>query len=547
MSRAVLMRSLVSHRMLGCGVLLLLLAQGSALAQAADSSSWQNVLGAWDRNRESFALQLITFVSLAAQGVGLALIVGLPIGIALARLKWLASPSISALAVVQTVPSLALLGLLIPLMGIGRPPALVATVLYSLLPIVMNTYVGIVQVTPSVRDAAAGLGMTSAQILRKVELPMALPVILAGVRTGVVYAIGVITVCALAGAGGLGEFITRGLARGDDGLILLGAIPILMITLVGFWAIGGIAALAKRNVTAGLALAAILTGTLAAYAMIESLPKARADLTIGSKNFTENILLAEIMRQMLEAHTDLKIATRFGLGSNMAFKALRSGDTDLYPEYTGTLLTAVDALNEKVPEDRSLIAERVREGMARRFDLVLLEPFGLNNTHAMCVSRTVAERYGLESIGDLRKAPTLRAAFASEFLDRPDGWPNLARAYGLELARRPAVMEPELMYVALREGQADLCSGFSTDWQIQDYDLVVLRDTRNYFPSYHAAPLVRREVLRKHPEVRGVLERLGGTIDDDTIRAMNAEVAVEQRSESDVAREFLRERGLIRE
>jgi len=525
--------------------LLLALFEGTASAESGSLSQWQTVLDTWQRNRESFGLQLTTFVSLAAQGVGLALIIGLPMGIGLTRLKGWASPSMSMLAVVQTVPSLALLGLLIPLIGIGRPPALVATVLYSLLPIVMNTYVGIVQVSPSVRDAATGLGMTSGQILRKVELPLALPVILAGVRTGVVYAIGVITVCALAGAGGLGEYITRGLSRGDDGLILLGALPILLITLLGFWAIGGIASLAKQNVAAGLALAAMLTGTLAAYAVVESLPKGRADLIIGSKSFTENILLAEIMRQMLEAHTDLEIVTRFGLGSNMAYKAVLSGDTDLYPAYTGTLLTAVDGLNETVPEDRSVITGRVRQGMADKFDLMLLNPFGLNNTHAMCVPRRLAEQYGLRTIGDLKRIADLKAAFASEFLDRPDGWPNLAKTYGLHLTQRPAMMEPELMYVAMREGQADLCSGFSTDWQIKDYDLVILEDTLNYFPSYHAAPLVRRAVLRKHPEVQEVLDRLGGAIDDDTIRSMNAEVAVKKRSESDVAREFLLARGLI--
>lgn len=526
-------------------VILLALFQGLAFAGDDGLGSWQIVVDAWRKNSEGFGPQFATFVSLAAQGVGLALIIGLPLGIGLTRVHRLASPSISLLAVIQTVPSLALLGLLIPLIGIGRPPALVATVLYSLLPIVMNTYVGIVQVSPTVRDAAVGLGMTAGQVLLKVELPLALPVILAGVRTGVVYAIGVITICALAGAGGLGEYITRGLARGDDGLILLGAIPILVITLLAFWAIGGIASLAKRNVTAGLALAALLTGTLAAYAVVESLPTRRADVIIGSKSFTENILLAEIMRQMLAAHTDLKIETRFGLGSNMVLKAVMSGDTDIYPAYTGTLLTAVDALNEKVPEDRAMITPRVRREMASRFDLVLLDRFGLNNTYAMCVPRRYAERYGLRTIGDLKRTPGVRAAFASEFLDRPDGWPNLAKAYGVHLTQRPATMEPELMYVALREGQADLCSGFSTDWQIKDYDLTILEDTLDYFPSYHAAPLVRREILRKHPQVREILNRLGGTIDDATVRSMNAEIAVKKRSETDVAREFLLQRGLV--
>lgn len=520
------------------------------LAWAQQSSNsvgapWDNLLDAWARNQDTFAPQLKLFLSLAAQGVGLALIIGIPVGVILTRFERLANPSLSCLAVIQTVPSLALLGLLIPLMGIGRPPSLVATVLYSLLPIVMNTYVGIVQVSEAVKDAARGLGMTPGQILRRIELPLALPVILAGVRTGVVYAIGVITICALAGAGGLGEYITRGLARGDNGLILLGAVPILLLTLIAFWSIGGIAVLAKRNISLGLAVATLLSLGLAGYAVVESLPKKRADLVIGSKNFTENIVLAEIMRQMIEAHTGLEVEARYGLSSNLAYKALLAKSTDLYPEYTGTLLTAVDALNLPVPKDRSRITELVRKEMEKKFDLLLLEPFGLNNTHAMCVPGQLAKDYQLRTIGDLRKTPSLRAAFASEFLDRPDGWPNLAKTYGLELSEPPKMVEPELMYVAMREGQADLCSGFSTDWQIRDYGLVVLQDDLHYFPSYHAAPLARKEVLTRHPILKDVLGRLAGTIDDETMRSLNAEVAVKKRSEVEVAREFLLDKRLI--
>ena len=507
---------------------------------------WQDLLLAWQRNQQGFGAQTATFLSLAAQGVGLALILGVPLGISLTRMRRLASPSMSALAVIQTIPSLALLGLLIPVLGIGRAPALTATVLYSLLPIVMNTYVGIVQVSPSIRDAARGMGMTSLQILWKVELPLALPVLLAGVRTGVVYAIGVITICALAGAGGLGEYITRGLSRGDNGLVLLGAVPILGITLIAFWSIGGIAILAKRNASAGLATAALLSGLLAGYAGVESLRGGKADLVIGSKSFTENIVLAEIMRQMIGSHTGLEVETRYGLGSNLAYKALLAGDIDLYPAYTGTLLTAVDALNRPVPQDRSIITDLVRREMSQRFELDLLPAFGLNNTHAMCVRRSLAQQRGLKSIGDLGKTPGLKSAFASEFLDRPDGWPNLARTYGIELRHTPRTMEPELMYVAMREGQADLCSGFSTDWQIEAYDLVVLQDTRNYFPSYHAAPLVRRQILDRYPEVSQVLGRLANRISDATIRSLNARVAVQKRSEAEVARNFLVQEGLIR-
>lgn len=506
---------------------------------------WEEFLQSWQRNQAGFGAQMATFLSLAAQGVGLALILGVPLGILLSRVRRLASPSMSALAVIQTIPSLALLGLLIPVLGIGRAPALVAAVLYSLLPIVMNTYVGIVQVSPSVRDAARGMGMTAMQILWKVELPLALPVVLAGVRTGVVYAIGVITICALAGAGGLGEYITRGLSRGDNGLVLLGALPILGITLVAFWSIGGIALLAKRNAAAGLAAAALLSGSLASYAALESLRESKADVVIGSKSFTENILLAEIMRQMIESHTRLRVETRYGLGSNLAYKALAAGDIDLYPAYTGTLLTAVDALNQPVPQDRSIITDLVRQEMSRRFDLELLPVFGLNNTHAMCVRRSLAEQMGLKTIGDLSKAPGLKSAFASEFLDRPDGWPNLARRYGIELRNTPRTMEPELMYVAMREGQADLCSGFSTDWQIEAYDLVVLQDTLNYFPSYHAAPLARREIVERYPEIPQVLGRLAGRIGDAAIRSLNARVAQQKLSEAEVAGDFLVQEGLI--
>ena len=520
---------------------------GTSPALAAITNPWGTLVDAWRQHQEELPTLTVQFLSLAAQGVGMALIIGLPLGVGLTRLPRLASPSLSVLAVIQTVPSLALLGLLIPLMGIGRPPALVATVVYSLLPVVMNTYVGIVQVPAAVRDAARGMGMTSAQILCKVELPLALPVILAGVRTGVVYAIGVITVCALAGAGGLGEFITRGLSRSDNGLLLLGTVPILLITLVVFWSVGGIAYLAKRNATLGLAVAASLTVCLAGYAAVESLRglKGHDRLVIGSKNFTENIVLAEMMRLLLTAHTDLQIETRLGLGSDLVYRATVRGDIHLYPEYTGTLLTAKGALDLPVPEDKSTLTDLVRRQMDEKFDLALLETFGLNNTYAMSVRREVAEQYGLKTIGDLARTPQLRVVFADEFHDRPDGWPGLAKLYGIDFDERPPAMSPELMYTAMSSGQADLCSGFATDWQIELYELVVLEDPRQYFSSYHAAPLIRKDVLARYPQVQEVLNKLAGQIDDETIRGLNRAVVVEKRREADVARQFLIDRGLI--
>ena len=513
------------------------------------TAPWASLLEAWEREQAGFSFYLLHFLSLVAQGVGVALVIGLPLGLALTRVPRLASPSMSVLAVVQTIPSLALLGLLIPLLGIGRAPTLTATVLYSLLPIVMNTYVGIVGVEPAVRDAARGMGLTARQILWQVELPLALPVVLAGVRTGVVFAIGVITVCALAGAGGLGEYITRGLSRGDNGMVLLGALPILAITLGAFWGIGAVAALAKRRAAAGLLVATLLVGSLAGYAVVQSVGAgngaSRERVVVGCKNFTENYILAEMFRQLVEGRTGLPTATRYGLGSNLAYRALLHGDVDLYPEYTGTLLTATDALAANVPEDKRGITEFVRRGMKERFNLVLLDALGLNNTYAMCVTKSFAVRHQLQSIGDLKRIPQLRAAFADEFLDRPDGWPNLAKLYGIALQTRPVAMTPELMYVALREGQADLCSGFATDWQIAAHDLVVLEDPRGYFPNYHAAPLVSGALLETYPGIADALGVIAGAVSDKVIRELNRAVAEGKRSEVDVAREFLVQGGWL--
>src|SRR5262249_5699189 len=184
--------------------------------------------------------QVGIFVSLVLRGLGIALLIGVPAGIILTRFPRVSSPLIAVLALLQTFPSLALLGLMIPLVGIGQKAAIFLAVVYSLFPVVMNTYVGITQVPPAIRDAARGMGMTAGQILWHVDLPLALPVVLAGVRTGAVYAIGIVTICALAGVGGLGLYVLRGMERSDNLLIGIGAIPILLLTLALFWGLGGI-------------------------------------------------------------------------------------------------------------------------------------------------------------------------------------------------------------------------------------------------------------------------------------------------------------------
>jgi osmoprotectant transport system permease protein len=501
-----------------------------------------DVARAWEQSQDSFWPQTFLFLSLILRALGLALLVGIPAGIVLTRLPRVAGPVIAVLALVQTVPSLVLLGLLIPLFGIGEQPALVAAVVYSLLPIVMNTHVGITQVAPAIRDAARGMGMTGGQILWHVELPLALPVILAGVRTGAVYASGMIVIGALIGAGGLGDYIHNGMSRDDYGLIWLGALPVLLLTLALFWGIGAIAWLARKDSAVGLWLGGGLIVILSFYALYRSTDlgaqsRRPATIVIGAKDFIEGQILTEVLKQTLENHTKLRVEVRQNLGTSVILKSLQYGEIDLYAEYTGNLLTSKEALDMPVPEDKSTITPLVRREMRARFGLVLLEPFGLNNTYTPSVARATAQRDRLKNISDLRRTPWLRVVIDHSFLTRPDGWKGLVEKYGLHFDNPPIQVDANLRYKALQK--ADLVIGYATDWQIQQLDLVVLEDDLGYFPSYHGAPLAREAVLKRHPEVKEALDRLAGRIDDNAMRRLNYEVAEKKRSEVEVVKEFL--------
>jgi osmoprotectant transport system permease protein len=494
-----------------------------------------------------FWQETATFLSLVLGSLGIALLVGIPVGILLTRLRRIAGPVIAVLALLQTFPSLALLGLLIPVVGIGQPAAIFLAVAYSLFPVVLNTHVGITQVPAAIRDAARGMGMTEGQILRKVELPLALPVLLAGVRTGAVYAIGIVTICALAGVRGLGSYIVRGMTRSDNFLIGVGAIPLLVLTLLVFWGLGAVAWVSRRRSHLGLILGGGLILLLALHGawVIGKQLAGREEIRVGGKNFVEGDILAQVLKQLIEAHTDLRVEVVPNLTPNVIYNGLKSGALDLYAEYTGTLLANKDAVGLGVPSDRSTITALVREEVRRRHHLLLLETFGLNNTYAICAPKPLARKYQLQKISDLRRTPGLRMAVDLDFPDRDDGWVGLVRTYGLKLPP-PKALSPDLRYRALDTGDVDLVCGFATDWEIAFYDLVVLEDDRHYFPSYHGAPLVRADFLQKYPQVRAVLNRLHNRIDDDTMRRLNYQVARERRPEAEVAREFLLKQGLLR-
>jgi glycine betaine/choline ABC-type transport system substrate-binding protein len=265
----------------------------------------------------------------------------------------------------------------------------------------------------------------------------------------------------------------------------------------------------------------------------------REAIVIGSKNFSEQVLLAELVAQHLEARMGVPIERKVNLGGTLiCHQALRAGKIDLYVEYTGTALTAI--LDQKPSGDPAEVYRRVKEIYAQQFDLEWTEPLGFNNTFAIVVRGEDARRLGLKTISDAAAhAPEWRAGFGYEFMERPDGFAGLARTYGLQFGQPPRTMELGLLYRALKEKQVDFVAGNSTDGVIAALDLVVLEDDRKSFPPYEAAPVVRRATLARHPNLRGALAELGGKIDEVEMRRMNAAVDGEKRDPRQVAREFL--------
>jgi osmoprotectant transport system substrate-binding protein len=267
-------------------------------------------------------------------------------------------------------------------------------------------------------------------------------------------------------------------------------------------------------------------------------------IVIGSKNFTEQIVLGELLAQHLEARTRLRVDRRFSLGGTYICQdAIRSGEIDLYVEYTGTALTAI--LKEQPSADPAEVYRRVKAGYEKRFGLEVEEPLGFNNSFAMVIRGEDARRLKLKTISDIVPyAPKWQAAFGYEFMERPDGYKGLAETYHLRFGKEPRIMELGLLYRALLEKQANIVAGSATDGAIAANDFVVLADDKHYFPPYDAVPIVREETLRRHPELRAVLEELGGRISEDEMRRMNYAVDGEHRDAKRVVADFLHKKNL---
>lgn len=490
-------------------------------------------------------------ISLTTLSLLIASALAIPIGIWIYRVPYLKNTVLKIGSVSQTIPGLAMLALLVPILGLGNTPTIVVLTFYALYPILRSTYTGLESVPTECIEAARGLGFSNFQRLWIIELPLALPVIISGLRVATAMTIGITTIAAFIGAGGLGDFITQGLALNDSSLILLGAIPAALLALSFDFGISQLEVwLQRRKVTLSktprfqkiiwFALGFIALGLIGTP--IFNFQK-KESIVIASKNFTEQYILAETMAQLIEAKTPLRVIRKFNLGSTaIVHQAMLKGDVDLYPEYSGTAYLTI--LKKPYQRGNPEILPEVARAYKEKFGFLWLSPFGFSNSQSLAIREDYSREHHISAISDLTShCNTLKIAAPPEFLKRPDAFPGLRKMYGLTF-KKVTQVDPNLMYRALHYKKVDVIAAFTTDGNLQKYGLLVLKDDKGFYPPYQAAPVIRKSVFEAYPQIGNALSLLSGRINQEKMTALNALVDVAGHTPAEVARGFLSELGI---
>jgi len=484
-------------------------------------------------------------VSLTALALGLA--VSLPLALAAARRPLLRASLLGLASIIQTIPGLALLALFYPLLlalaaltertlhagfsALGFLPSVLALALYSMLPVVRNTVTGLAGVDSSLRDAGRGVGMTRGQSLRIVEIPLALPVIMAGIRTAAIWVIGTATLSTPIGQTSLGNYIFTGLQTQNWVFVLFGCVAAAVLAL----AVDALLALMQSGLTRRSRLRVILGGigliALTLTALVPGLAKAHDRYVIGAKTFTEQYVLAALIDQRLHA-AGLPAARREGLGSSVILQALTAGEIDVYVDYSGTIWA--NAMHRSDVQPREDVLREVGAWLEVQHEITLLGPLGFENAYALAMRRDKAQALGVRSIADLAvHAGELTIAGDYEFFARPE-WAAIRDAYGLRF-REQRQMQPDFMYAAAGNGDVDVISAYTSDGRIAQFGLTVLDDPKHAVPPYDAILLIAPK-RAKDAALINALKPLIGAIDVEMMRAANLKASSGQASADEVAR-----------
>ncbi len=503
----------------------------------------------------SLLLKTLEHTALSLSATLIATLIALPLGIWMTYQPRFKAITLGIINIFQTIPSLALLAFLIPLLGIGFTPTIFTLILYAMLPITSNTYTGLKMTPVDSQEAAEAMGLTRWQQLRLIKLPLAQSVIINGIRTATAMTVGITTIAAFVGAGGLGDFITQGLALNHTALILFGAIPIALLALGLDFMLSRLDMILSRRrrleerfrktkwAIMLILLSSMLYLTITPMRMTQTSAHQNT-IIIGSKNFSEQYILAEMLAILIQKNSTLYVKKRLNLGtSTMAHQALLKGDIDLYPEYTGTAYMTL--LHQKEILTAASTYQTVKRMYQKRFQLIWLAPLGFHSSETLAVPTTFAHQQKLKTLSDLASyTPPLQLAAPPEFLYRPDGLPGLAKTYGLRF-KKVMQMQLDLTYAAIAHQRVNAILSSTTDARTITHHLTLLQDDRHCYPPYDAAIVIRAQTLKKYPQLQSVLNRLSGLIDQKTIRSLNQEALVQHHTPYRIAYDFLIKKGLI--
>jgi osmoprotectant transport system permease protein len=501
--------------------------------------------------RKSFFLNLLyEHIEISLISILIAIIFGLLIGILLSEYQKISKVTLGLINFLYTIPSISLLGFLIPFSGIGDTTAIIALSIYALLPMVRNTFTGMNTIDKDLIEAAKGMGSTRFQILYKIKLPLALPVIMSGIRNMVTMTIALAGIASFIGAGGLGVAIYRGITTNNASMTIIGSLliavlAICMDTILSL--LDRILDRHKRKLKKSrmilVAAAALIVFLFIGIQMIES-NKEEKSIHIATKPMTEQYILGELLSLMIEQDTELKVKLTQGVGggtSNIQ-PAMENGEFHIYPEYTGTGWNTV-------LKKEGLYHENMFPALQAQYtdDLQMswIGMYGFNNTYGLVVRKEVADQYGLQTYSDLAAVSSLLTFGAEyDFFEREDGYNSLCETYGYHF-KNTLDLDIGLKYQAISQGTIDVMNVFTTDGQLSAADVVVLQDDKQFYPSYLCGNVIRNDILEEYPELKNVFQKLEHRISDTDISSMNYQVEVLGKEPKDVAEEFLKELKLL--
>ncbi len=490
----------------------------------------------------------VEHILISLLAISIASVLGIILGIIISEYRKFSGLILGTVNILYTIPSIALLGFFITITGVGNTTALIALIIYALLPIIRSTYTGIVNINPLIIEASEGMGSTKLQQLFKVKLPLALPVLMSGIRNMVTMTIALAGIASFVGAGGLGVAIYRGITTNNSAMTFLGSLLIAILALIFDFILGIIEKRltnhkrTKYKVNFKLIILGLFIIIFGAYFSLNS--KKDKAINIATKPMTEGYILGQMLTELIEQDTNLKVNITNGVGGGTSniHPAMLKGEFDLYPEYTGTSWEAV--LKKEASYDESKFDELQKE-YKEKYNLEYVNLYGFNNTYGLAVNKNIAEKYNLKTYSDLAKVSN-NLIFGAEydFFEREDGYKELQKVYNMDFKKK-IDMDIGLKYQAMKDKKIDVMVIFTTDGQLAISDVVVLEDDKKMYPSYRAGTVAKSEILSEYPELKIILEKLNNILDDKTMADLNYQVESEGKKPEDVAREYLQEKGLL--